>query len=225
MKFKTRNCSHTLYVAFFVATALLFSSVMASGQTSVSVAPLKMNVLYIGVDNPVSVAASTASDDRVTVSIVGGGGTISRLKAGVYNVRVTTATDDCTVNVYVDGNLHGSSKFRVRLLPEPLGTIGGFRSGDYIGADVLRSQLGLGIYVQNSPFDTKYEVVGFSVKLMDEKGSMKTADCEGNLFSATAKEYLNEYAKPGDVVTIEKILVKSEDGKKIKLPPLLYNIK
>ena len=207
----------------FFAVILLITSIKSTGQT-VAVAPVKMNVLYIGVDNPLSVAVSDAADSRVTVSISGGGGTVSKVDAGVYNVRVTTATNDCTINVYTDGKLTGSTTFRVRLLPEPSAAVGGFISGADINADALRKQAGVGVYIVNFPFDIKYEVVGFTVVLKDDKGNLNTIPCDGALFSENAKQYLNQYTKAGDIVTIENIRVKGPNGQ-IKLTPLLYHIK
>jgi hypothetical protein len=206
-----------------ITTSLCLLTIVVSAQTF-SVAPIKMNVLYIGVDNPVTVAASTADDSKVTISVVGGGATVSKLDAGLYNVRVSTQTNECTFNVYVDGTLTGSTKFRVRLLPHPSATVGGFTSGATISADALRKQTGVGVSVMNSPFDVNYEVLGFTLVLPGEKGAINTVECEGNVFSPKAKEYLDQYAKPGDIVTIENIRVKGPEGR-IKLPALMYNIK
>lgn len=225
MNYRNLQRYHLAYQMFFIGAVLLTSSIIAIGQTNVSVAPIKMNVLYIGVDNPVSVAASGGTDDKVTVSINGGGGTVAKIDAGLYNVRVTNATDNCVMNVYVDGKLTGTSNFRVRNLPEPKATIGGFISGSYITADALRSKSGVGVYIENFPFEIKYEVIGFTVVLPDDKGGIKSVDCQGSLFSAEAKQYMNQYLKAGDIVTIEKILVKNDSGREIKLPSLMYNIK
>jgi hypothetical protein len=216
---------HNLTYRFLFIVSLSLISIVSSSQTNISVAPIKMNVLYIGVENPLSVAAAGVIDNKVTVSVAGGGGTVSKTDVGLYNVKVTTQTDDCTVNVYVDGNLVGSTKFRVRMLPQPLGSVGGFLSGAYINSDVFRSHPGLGIYVANCPFEIKYEVVSFTVVLADDKGGIKKVDCNGAVFSPEAKQNLNQYVKSGDIVTIENIWAKEPDGRKLKLPSLLYNIK
>src|SRR5688500_16828639 len=114
---QTAHLSSKLFLFVFI---LLTASIYSAAQTSVAVAPNKMNVLYIGVDNPVSIAAYGATDDKVAVSISGGGGAISKLDAGSYVVRVAQVTDDCTIQVNVDGKPVGSSKFRVRSLPHPM---------------------------------------------------------------------------------------------------------
>jgi len=205
-----------------ITSSLCLLTVLVSAQTF-AVAPVKMNVLYIGVDNPVSVAASTADDSKVTISVVGGGGTVSKLDAGLYNVKVSTQTDDCVVSLYVDGKLTGSTKFKVRQLPQPSATVGGFISGATVPANALLKQSGVGVYVMNSPVDVNYEVLGFTLVLPGQKGAINGVECQGSVFSPKAKEYLQQYAKPGDIVTIEKIRVKGPNGE-LRLPALIYNI-
>ena len=48
----------------------------------------KMNVLYIGVDNPVTIAASGGGDDKVKASITGGGGVLTESRGGKYIATV-----------------------------------------------------------------------------------------------------------------------------------------
>lgn len=208
---------------FFAAA--LCSSITSLGQATVCVAPVKMNVLYIGVDNPVSIAASSTPDEKLTVSIEGGGGSISKIHDGLYNVRVGFQTDNCFVNIYIDGKLAGTSNFRVRMLPQPFATVGGFKSGMELTAGNLLKQPGVGVGIENFPFEINYQVLRFTVSLTDNKGNLITTNCEGSSFSAQAKQYLNDYAKPGQIVTIENIKVKQQDGSEIHLPSLLYTIK
>lgn len=216
----------TAYMMLVSCFAFFACPAMVAAQTNISVAPLKMNVLYVGVDNPVSVAAAGSPDDRVMVTITGGGGVVTKINTGAYNVRVTNPTDDCVMNVYVDGKLAGSSNFRVRLMPEPVASVGGRRSGAYIAGDFFKSQAGVAALIENFPFQTKYEIVSFTVVLADEKGNLLSFNCQGSAFSDKAKEYFRQHIlKPGDIVTIEQIMAKAENGKEFKLPSLLYNIK
>jgi len=207
---------------FAIATSLL--SLQGLAQTNIAVVPVKLNVLYIGVDNPVSVAASASADEKVSVSLTGCEGTVSKTAVGLYNVRVSSVTDDCRLNVYVDGKLAGTSGFRVRNLPRPNATVGGFVSGSNVAAAVLHQQPGLSVYVKDFPFDVKYEVLGFTVSMLDNKNTPVSVDCQGAHFSSKLKEDLAQYVKPGDVVTIKNIMVKDPGGKEIKVPAIVYNI-
>jgi hypothetical protein len=196
-----------------------------SNGVVVSVGNAKMNVFYIGVNNPLSVAASGGRDDKVTVSIMGGGGVLSKTAAGLYNVRVTTVTDDCLVDVYVDGKLAGTSSFRVRNLPQPSASVGGFASGSNFPADVFHRQTGVGTYIRDFPFSIQYEVLSFTFTVDDDKGGIKEAGCKGNLFSPDAAQYIDQFVKPGRTVTIDKIIAKDPGGRELKLPSLVYFIK
>lgn len=216
---------HTVRKMLLVPLALFAVSTITVGQINIAVAPTKMNVLYIGVDNPVAVATSGAADDKVTVTVSGGGGTVVKTGAGLYNVRVSSVTDECQVNVFVNGTLAGSSSFRVRTLPPPAAAVGGFSSGAHISADALRTQPGVGMYLKDFPFETKYEVLSFTLTVPDDKGVAKSADCQGAAFSPLAKQYLDQYATPGQIITISNIWVEGPEGRKLKLPALLYYIK
>ena len=217
--------SRQSFSMLFITAIFSSASILAYGQASIAVAPTKMNVLYIGVDNPVSVAASAGNDEKVTVLVNGGGGVVSKIGSGLYNVRVTDVTNDCQLNVYVNGKLAGTSIFRVRNLPAPLASIGGFGSGSNVKADAFRSQAGLGLYVKDFPFEVKYEVLGFTFTVNDEKGNLHEVVCKDAQFSSHAKDIIAQHVKPGRLVTVDAIRAKDESGRELKLPALVYYIK
>jgi GldM C-terminal domain len=134
-------------------------------------------------------------------------------------------TNDCVVSVYVNEKLAGTSSFRVRNLPSPFASIGGFRSGQNIASGDLKTQAGLAVYLQDFPMDVRYEVVGFTFSVNKEKDEVATTNCEGPLFTSTVKEYISEYVKPGKTVIIDRIRVKDPGGREIKIPSLIYYIK
>ncbi|HEV7329859.1 MAG TPA: gliding motility protein GldM [Flavisolibacter sp.] len=195
------------------------------GQSNASIALDKMNVLYIGVDNPVSIAASGGGDDKVQVSMTGGGGTISKIGAGKYNVRVNTPTEDAVITVSVDGKVAGSSRFRVRSIPAPTGTVGGFPSGETINAGAFKAQSGVGAYIKDFPFDIQYDVVSYSISIDNDEGDIETADVQGVYFTPRAKQVINANAKPGRTVTIDGLRAKGPDGRVFKIGSLVYYLK
>ena len=219
-----QNLQPKKFPQIFIAIALLCSSLIVAGQTTIAVAPAKMNVFYTGVDNPVSVAASGSSDNNVTVTISGVEGTVTKTAAGLYNVRVNTLTDNCLINVYANGKLAGTSVFRVRNLPPPNAIVGGFVSGSTLSKDVLKTQPGVAVFIKDAPFDLKYDVIGFNVKMLDDANKPIDVYCEGAAFSAKARQCISDFVKPGDLVTIQNIRAKDVSGREIKIPGLVYNI-
>jgi gliding motility-associated protein GldM len=194
------------------------------GQANASIALDKMNVLYIGVDNPVTVAASGGGDDKVAFSISGGGGSFSKAGPGKYNVRVNTQTDDCKITVSVDGKVAGVSQFRVRTIPDPIATVGGFPSGEEVAAGAFKAQAGVGAYIKDFPFDLKYSVTQFTLSADSDDGYVDDAPCTGNTWSPKALSIIKSL-KAGKLVTIDGIRAVGPDGRSRKLPSLVYYIK
>jgi gliding motility-associated protein GldM len=194
------------------------------GQANASIALDKMNVLYIGVDNPVTIAASGGGDDRIQPSIVGGGGSITKVGAGKYTVRVNSVTDDAKISVSVDGKLAGVSQFRVRTIPTPTATVGGYASGENINAGTFRAQAGVGAYIKDFPFELKYAVTSFTLTMDTEDGDIIEAPCTGNTWSPKAAAALKTLTG-GRTITIDAIRAVGPDGASRKLPSLVYYIK
>jgi gliding motility-associated protein GldM len=194
------------------------------GQANASIALDKMNVLYMGVDNPVSIAASGGGDDKVQASISGGGGSLTKVGPGKYIARVNSITDDCRITVSVDGKVAGASMFRVRTIPDPVATVGNFASGENVNAGAFRSQAGVGAYIKDFPFDLKYSVQSFVLEMDTEDGDIEEAAVQGNTWNAKAQRMVAR-AKPGQLVTIRDIRAIGPDGRTRRLPGLYYTLK
>jgi gliding motility-associated protein GldM len=194
------------------------------GQANASIALDKMNVLYMGIANPITVAASGGGDDRIQVGI-SGGGRLDKTGAGKYNAFVNGG-DNCTITVSVDGKVAGVSEFRIRRIPTPTGTIGGYSSGDNVNAGAFRSQAGVGAYIKDFPFDLKYTVTSFIISTDGDGGDIVEATVNGNSWGGNgqAQSVLKE-VKPGKTVYVDNIRATGEDGRSYKLPSLVYYIK
>jgi hypothetical protein len=178
----------------------------------------------MGVDNPVSIAASGGGDDKVQASISGGGGSLTKVGPGKYIARVNSPTDDCRITVTVDGKVAGASMFRVRTIPDPVATVGNFPSGESVNAGAFRSQGGVGAYIKDFPFDLKYTVQSFVLEMDTEEGDIVEAAVQGNTWNGKAQQMVSR-AKAGQLVTIRDIRAVGPDGRSRKLPGLYYTLK
>jgi hypothetical protein len=184
-----------------------------------------MNVLYIGVNNPVTIAASGGGDDKVQVSVSGGGGSFTRVGNGKYIIRVNSVTDDCKISVTVDGKIAGVSQFRVRTIPTPVATVGAWPSGESVAAGAFRAQSGVAAWIKDFPFELKYTVTSFTLSADNDDGDIIEAPCTGNTFNTAAAQNILKGLKAGRTVTIDNIRVVGEDGRNVKVPSLVYYIK
>ena len=194
------------------------------GQANASIALEKMNVLYIGVANPVSVAASGGGDDRISFVVNGGGGRFQKTGPGKYNVFVDRVTDDCKITVSVDGKVAGVSQFRVRTIPRPIAIVGSYESGANVPAGAFKAQAGVGAGIKDFPFELSYKVNSFSISADSDDGYIDEAACTGNTWSSEARRILNNL-KAGKTVMIDNIYATGDDGRRQKLPSLVYYIK
>lgn len=194
------------------------------GSANASIALDKMNVLYIGVDNPITIAASGGGDDKVQATISGGGGSLTRVGNGKYIARVSSVTDNARITVTMDGKVSGASEFRVRTIPEAQAYVGGKPSGENIAAGAFKAQGGVGAGIKNFPFDLEYNVVSFTFTT-DSDDDIVSIPVTGAAFSGAVRNAMNQHVQAGRMVTIDDIRVKGPDGRTTKAPSLVYYIK
>ncbi|MEO7924028.1 MAG: gliding motility protein GldM [Chitinophagaceae bacterium] len=194
------------------------------GSANASIALDKMNVLYIGVDNPVTIAASGGGDDKVQATLSGGGGSLSRIGPGKYIARVNSITDDARITVNVEGKVAGAAQFRVRTIPEAQAYVGGQPSGANIAAGAFKAQGGVGAGIKNFPFELSYDVVSFTFTC-DTDDDIVSVPSSGAAFSGAVRSAINTHVQAGRMVTIDNIRVKGPDGRTTTAPSLVYYIK
>jgi gliding motility-associated protein GldM len=194
------------------------------GMANASIALDEMNVLYVGYDNKITIAASGGGDDKVQASISGGGGSLTRLGNGKYIAKVNSVTDDCKITVTVDGKVAGVSQFRVRTIPTPVATVGGVASNENMLAGQFKAQTGVGAYIKDFPLNLKYTVTSFTLTADNADGDIDEAPCTGNMWSPKALNMIKNL-QPNRTVTIENIRAVGPDGQNRKLPGLTYYIK
>ncbi len=193
------------------------------GQSAASIALDKMNVLYIGVDNPVTISATGAGTEKLQVSIDGGGGSLINKGGGAFIAKVGKVTDDCWINVSVDGKLAGKSKFRVRTIPEAQAYVGGQPSGTQVVAGAFKAQVGVQAGVKNFPFQLDYDVVSYTFTC-DTDDDIVSIPATGALFQGQVKSAIDRNVKAGRMVTIENIKVRGPDGRVTSVPSIFYYI-
>jgi len=194
------------------------------GSANTSIALPEMNVLYIGWDNKVQIAASGAGDDKVVATLSGGGGTLTKMGGGNYIAKVSTVTDEAIINVSVEGKQMGSQSFRVRTIPDPVATVGGVMSNENIPAGQFKAQSGVGAFIKDFPLKLQYTVVSFTLTADDENGDIQEAPCTGNTWSPKALGIIRGLTA-GRTVTIDNIRAQGPDGRVRKIPGLVYYIK
>ncbi|MBK8502802.1 MAG: hypothetical protein IPL46_11595 [Saprospiraceae bacterium] len=176
------------------------------GERSVSVSATKMNVFYIGVDNPVEVSAAGISSNDMNVSMSGGGGgTIKRAADGTFVVNVTQQTRNdefAKINVSAPG-ITVAKDFRVKRIPDPVPTLSG-KAGGAMGNGELRAQQALIPTLDGFDFDARCNIVGFQIIRSAKREDPEFSANKGGKFDEATKALVNK-AKPGDIFVFDNI--------------------
>jgi gliding motility-associated protein GldM len=176
--------------------------------SGVAVMADKMNVLYIGVDNPLTITAGAGSE-KVTASF--SGGSLSKVSGNKYIAKPTNPGEH-TVTVMVEGKPAGKVGFRVKMLPLPAAYVGNLKPGPVPTAN-FKAMGGVIAKLEDSEFDAPYEVVSYSVGAVspDIPDYVPTVN-NGNRWSGGAANLINKL-KPGSLVVINDIKVKDPSGR------------
>ncbi len=171
-----------------------------------AISPTKMNVLYIGVQNPIQV---TASGTTISATISGGGGRLtSNGGAGKYNAKVTT-TGKATISVIADGKQMGSMQFRCLPVPDPYATVGGMKGGS-INKTTLLSQRIVKAQLDNFVFNLTFPITGFTVSATIQ-GFTEEVSTTGAQITAQQQNIIRQL-KPGQKVYFENVKARAPDG-------------
>ncbi len=181
------------------------------GEPSLTVSAKKMNVFYIGVDNPVSISVPGIPSEKLKPSISAGRLTSS---GGEWIVRVDPGTSKATINVSadIDGGVRsmGSADFRVKRVPDPQATVAG-RSSGLIAKSALTAAGGI---IPKMPddfeFELYFEIVSFSFVTV-KSGDIFERTGRGNRFSPEMQSLIDG-SQRGTKIWIENIVAKGPDG-------------
>jgi gliding motility-associated protein GldM len=202
-----------------------FDATYMVGEPSATVSPSKMNVFYVGVNNPVEVLASGVAAEKLrptissgSIKAAGGGGKYTvRVKRPGQKVRIT-------VNAEIDGKTTnmGSKEFRVKRVPDPVAKIAG-KKGGVIARNILKAQAGVAADLENFDFDLKFIVQSFVVSAT-VRGYEEEAKSNSYSFTAKQKQLIGKL-KPNSKVYITDIKAKGPDGTIRSLPSISFKLK
>ncbi len=189
-----------------------FSSSYFVGTPTATVSADKMNVFYIGVDNPVSISVPGVPSDQVQASMTSG--TLTSKGGGKYTVKVTAGATKTTINVMakMGGKVTsmGSAEFRVKRVPNPEAYIANVNGG-LVSKSLLAAA---GAIIPKMPegfdFDLNFLITSFTLTITSA-GDLIEKYGVGNKLTADMIAAINK-AKLGTKVYIEDIKAKGPDG-------------
>lgn len=175
-------------------------------QPSLVVSPSKMNVFYVGVENPVEISVPGVPSSQLRASI--SSGTISKGRDG-YIVKVRKP-GKCKISVSAGTKAMGTKEFRVKKVPDPVATVAGKRGGVIRTAE-LKAQRKVVAAMENFDFDLKFKITGFTISTKTRDGYIIDKRSDNERINSEQKQLLGGLSK-GQKVYFEDIKAKGPDG-------------
>jgi gliding motility-associated protein GldM len=177
--------------------------VVVPRPNSATISADKMNVVYRGVSNPMTISFAGVPDNKVRAT---GAGLKSASGMGKYTM-VPTSGREVTINVSAtldDGStVNDKAVFRIKDIPKPSGRMAGI-----VGNGKLpRNNVSIGkveAFLDGFDFDLPLTVTGFKIKVEGKP----SVTCSGNRLNGAAKSALSS-AKRGSQVQIFDIKSRS----------------
>lgn len=206
---------------------LSFEGEYQVGNPSVTISPTKMNVLYLGISNPVKISVPGVASENLTPSITNG-----RLekKGDVYMVvptklDITGKNTAISVMATMNGEKRsmGSMSFRVKEVPPPVATVSGKNGGTLRKEDLLAEE-GIFAELKDFDFDLNFKVTQFEITFSSASGFSKNMKGNGNRFTQEQKDQFAKLSQ-GSVLIIDNIMAKGDDGSNRSLSPINFKIR
>jgi gliding motility-associated protein GldM len=184
--------------------------VVVPRPNSATIAADKMNVVYRGVENPMTISFAGIPDNKVNASApglrkVGDGKYVMNPGSGrEVNIKVSATLDD-------GSPVSDSKLYRIKDIPKPTGTIGG--QDGMVKLPKRNVEIGtVGAKLDDFDFDLPIQVQSFKIKVPGQP----TVVVQGTKMNAQAKGVITR-ARPGDIIQIFDIKAKIQGNSKYNL--------
>ena len=204
-----------------------FSGAYIVAPPALIVAPLKMNVFYIGVDNPVAISSPGLPDESIKSSI--NLGTLKKGKDGDWVVRINKKPKGIS-KVYISATAKvgekdlslGKKEFRIKRVPDPTAEIAG-QTGGQMDKNTLLAAAAIIPNMKDFEFDLYFEVTSYTFATI-VNGDWLPKNVRGNRFTGEINGIIKN-GKRKQKFFFENIQAKGPDGTTRVLNPINLEIK
>lgn len=205
-----------------------FSSSYTVIEPMATVSATMMNVLYAGIDNPISISVPGVTMNNISATMTGG----SLTRSGDHWIARPTAVGSnavVTVTANIDGRTSNvaTTTFRVRKLPDPSayiayndkGNVSHYKGSRPFSKQLLLAAPGLEAAIDDGLIDTKFRVTSFETVIFDSMGNAIPEVSNGASFSQRQKQSFQRL-KRGARFFITRIKTVGPDGISRDLSPM-----
>jgi gliding motility-associated protein GldM len=195
-------------------------------QPSLTVSATNMNVLYVGVNNPLSISVSGIPAENIFPSI--SVGTLRQDKgkgSWVATVPASSKEAKVTISVKLNGKMKqmGTENFRVKKLPDPDAYIVSRKEAYVSRNDLIAAGKIIARMPDDFEFDYAFRILSFRMTMQRGFNVYHYDSQSGNLTDEMIRQIKN--TNRGQALIFEEIVARSPDGGNRILSPLVVTIK
>jgi gliding motility-associated protein GldM len=164
------------------------------GEKSGTISAEKMNVFYMGVDNPVAISAAGVSSNSLRLNCTGCQ-SLNKTNDNNYVVKVDRP-GEVSLTMTGDGGFTVTKKFRAKQIPDPYPITSFTKKGGIAKAGEMASFGGLIAKLDNFDFDAKCSIQSYVLYRLPRREEPQQSNVNGNT-SADAQRICT-MARPGD---------------------------
>ncbi|HRY33223.1 MAG TPA: GldM family protein [Bacteroidales bacterium] len=191
-----------------------FNDEYVVARPSLTVSATKMNVFYIGVDNPVSISVPGVPTEKVRPTITVG--SLNRDATGkdwIVRVPREASGQKTTISVSAgdgkDTKSMGGVEFRVKRVPDPVPFMGRINSGPIAREELLISSV-IPRMPQDFDFELNFLIQSFTF-VSTASGDIYQRNINGNQLTEEVKKFIRT-ARRGQKIWVENIVAQGPDG-------------
>lgn len=206
-----------------------FTSSYTVIDPTATISATMMNVLYAGIDNPLSIAVPGIPSNAISASMTNG--TLSR-NGDTWAARPQKVGTDAvvTVTATIDGRQQtvATTNFRVRKLPDPTpyiaytdskGNPERYRGGKPFAKTLLLQADGISAAIDDDMLNVAYRVLSFETVFFDSMGNAIPEVSDGDKFSNRQKSSFRRLTR-GKRFYISRVRAIGPDGIERTLAPM-----
>jgi len=204
-----------------------FDAAYTVGAQNLVVSATAMNVLYVGIDNPIDISVPGIGSAAISATM--SNGTINRGRTEKYRGEwvATPATAGQEASINVSANVNGERMrfapytFRVQNIPDPVAKFAGMSDGE-VTKQIALAQPGVFAELENFLFDLTYTVTGFTMTIT-QRGFDRQEISTSNRITANQRGLIDALAR-GQKLYITNIRAVGPDQRSRQLPPVILTI-
>ncbi|MDD3636394.1 MAG: GldM family protein [Bacteroidales bacterium] len=202
-----------------------FSGEYIVSPPALTVSPLKMNVLYAELKNPIAISSPGIASEMVTPSI--SKGKLTKRPDGTWDaeVPIDEKLTTITASASIDGKtiVLGSYDFRIKRVPKPNATIAAISDGKIDRDRLLAANAIIPELVDFDFEDYYYEIVSYELETILGGDLQSTGTIRSNRFNDAVLNTIRN-SRRGQKLFFMNIQAKSPTGRMVTLNPISLEI-